>query len=91
MKRAKIHPYDLEEFAAYICGLDYDKIEEDLTDTIEKALYDKFDIDLDQLQRLMEIIMPLIDVGESPLTNTKFKGFSNIEANPPVWLLKTEI
>lgn len=91
MKRAKINTYDLEEFAAYISGLDYENIEEDLTSTVESALYDKYDIDLDQLQRLMEVIMPLIDVGESPLTNTKFKGFSNIETNPPVWLLKTEI
>jgi len=90
MKIAKIHPYDLEEFAAYICGLDYDSLEGDISGQIDTVLWEKFETDLKLLGQLMEVIMPLIDVGKSPLTNTKFKGFSKKEGNVGIWILKTE-
>jgi hypothetical protein len=91
LKKAKIGFYELEELAAFISDLDYENLDGDTNNQIEQAIYDKFGIDLDQFQKIVEVLMPLIDVGESPLTGTIFKGFSKKEGNHGTWLLKTEV
>lgn len=88
MKKAKISMLDLEELACKITGLDYDEIDGD-TSTIEDKLYEEFEIDLEGFQELISRLMPLIDVGTSPLTGQRFKGFSDIENK--CWLAKMAI
>lgn len=84
----KLDRFEIEELAAHICELDYDNV--DYSD-IEEKLYEKFNIDFDSFQTLMETLVPMIDVGSSPLTGTRYKGFSKIENNYGCWILRVEI
>jgi hypothetical protein len=43
---------------------------------VEEALFDKYEISLTTLAALMTKILPMVDVGESPITKERFKGFS---------------
>lgn len=78
---------DIEEFACYLTGLDYDKINAD-TQIIEEKLHDEFNIDLETFTKLVNKMIPLIDVGSSPITKKKYKGFSNQKG---IWFCKIEI
>lgn len=88
MKRAKVTALDVEELACHITGLDYDEIDAD-TSIIQEKLYDEFGCDLDQFTDLIQRLLPLIDVGSSPLTNKRYKGFSDTEKQ--IWLVKCEV
>ena len=79
--------FDTEELACKIVGLDYDEIDAD-TELIEEKLYDEFGIDLEVFTKLINKLVPLIDVGTSPLTGETFKGFSNQNG---LWLLKMRV
>ena len=50
---------------------------------------EEFFIDLDVFQDIVDRLLPLIDVGTSDLTNTKFKGFADVKKK--CWLVKTEV
>jgi len=91
MKRAKVHTFEIEELAAYMTGLNYDSLEGDIIGQVEQELFSEYEITLDQLQQVVEVLLPMIDVADSSLTNTKFKGFSKREGNVGTWILKTEI
>lgn len=84
----KLDRFELEELAAHLCGLNYDDVE---YNEIEQALFDKFNIDYDSFQNLIELLVPMIDVGTSPLTGTRYKGFSKIEGNHGCWVLRIEV
>ena len=84
----KLDQFEIEELAAHICGLDYDNVE---YSDIEESLYEKFNIDFDSFQNLMYALVPMIDVGTSPLTGTRYKGFSKVEKNHGCWLLRVEV
>ena len=71
-----IKQFELEELACRITGLDYDKIDAD-NDIIDERLYNEFNIDLEVLTRLINKLLPLIDVGRSPITSDRYKGFSD--------------
>jgi len=82
------HPFDIEELACKILGLDYDEIDAD-TQVVEEKLSEELCIDLDIFQDIVNRLLPLIDVGSSELTGTRFKGFSDVENK--TWLVKTEV
>lgn len=88
MDKEKISSLDVEELACVITGLDYDKIDAD-TSVIESAMYDQFGIDLESFQEILSRLLPLIDVGKSPLTKKRYKGFS--DPTHTGWILKVEI
>lgn len=88
VKKAKVMMFDIEELACKITGLDYEEINAD-TSVIENKLYEEFEIDLDNFSRIISRLLPLIDIGESPLTNKVYKGFADNENN--CWLVKTEV
>ncbi len=75
VNKATVHIFDMEELACKILGIDYDEIDAD-TEVIEEELYNMFEIDLENFSEIINRLLPLIDVGESPLTKQKFKGFS---------------
>ena len=79
---------EIEELACKILGLDYDDIDAD-TDVINEKMDEEFFIDLDVFQNIVDRLLPLIDVGTSELTNTKFKGFADVKNK--TWLVKTEV
>lgn len=81
-------PMEVEELACKITGLDYDEIDADETQ-IEEALLERFGCDLPQFADMMSRLVPLIDVGSSPLTKERYKGFADTEKQ--IWLLKMKI
>ncbi|MFK5856572.1 MAG: hypothetical protein QM503_10605 [Bacteroidota bacterium] len=86
-KKANLNGFDVEELACKVTGMDYDEIDAD-TETIEDALLVNFELDIEQFTELVNRLIPLIDVGESPITKKKYKGFSNQQGT---WLAKIEV
>lgn len=86
IETAPTHPFAIEELACQITGLDYDEIDAD-TAIIEQKIIDQFDIDLGSFQEIIERLLPLIQIGQSELTKTMYKGFGK----DGVWLVKMEI
>lgn len=84
--KANVHQFDMEELACKILGIDYDEIDAD-TQIIEEELYNQFETDLKNFSDIVNRLLPLIDIGESPLTKEKFKGFSTGQ----MWLAKVPV
>ena len=84
--KANVHVFDMEELACKILGIDYDEIDAD-TEVIEEELYNMFEIDLENFSEIVNRLLPLIDVGESPITKEKYKGFSTGNS----WLAKVPV
>lgn len=82
------HIFEIEQLACVMTGLDYDEIDAN-TELIEEKLMEVFDVDLNQLQKIVESLLPLINSGESPLTKKIYKGFCDIKNQ--VWLTKMEV
>ena len=77
--------FEIEELAAFICGLDFNDVERS---EIDQTLYEKFEADIEVFQNLVEALIPLIDIGWSPLTDSRYKGFSDQKG---MWLTKIEV
>lgn len=83
-KKFVLDSFDAEELAAAMCGLeDYED-----TDDVEKALYQKFEIDLDNFTELVRFIFAGMSIGVSPLTESIFIGVSDDKKQ--MWLAKKE-
>ena len=88
IKKAKVDFYEMEELACKILGLDYDEIDAD-TSVIEEAMYEQLEMSLEMFQDVLERLLPLVDKGQSPLTNEVYKGFADVENQ--CWLLRTKV
>ncbi len=80
--------YEVEELACHLLGLNYDDVD---NSDISDALFEKYEISFDQFHNLITALLPLIDVGTSPLSNTRYKGFSKVEGGVGMWLVRTEV
>jgi hypothetical protein len=80
----KVYDTDIEELAVFILGLD----EESDPWDIDHALYEEFECTLESFGKIIQHLLPLCDVGKSPLTGEKYRGFSDREGE--CWLIKTE-
>lgn len=78
--------YEVEELACKFLGLDYDSIDAN-TEIIEEKLSDEYYIDLSIFSDIVSKLLPLIDVGKSPLTDELYKGFSS----EGIWLVKMKV
>jgi hypothetical protein len=87
VESANIHYFDLEELACKVTGLDYDEIDADSA-IIEETIHEVFDCSMDTFGDIVARLLPLVDVGASPLTEKVYKGFSDTENK--VWLIKME-
>jgi hypothetical protein len=67
-KTLKLDEFDVMDLAGYICGLN--------EDAIEDALQEQFGITLTGFAALMTKLLPMVDIGVSPLSQERFKGFS---------------
>jgi hypothetical protein len=88
IKKANVRPFDVEELACKILGLDYDEIDAD-TQVIEEKLEEEFSIDLSVFGDIISRLLPLVDVGKSPLTGVIHRGFADVENK--CWLVKEDI
>ena len=81
---------DVMDLACEITGLDVEEVDGDFS-IVEDTLLDELNIDFDSFHEIVNRLLPLIDVGESPLTKKRFKGFSKIEDGMGCWIVRTEI
>lgn len=86
--KVRTGPYEIEELACKILGIDYDEIDAD-TSIIEEKIDEEFFIDLHTFTDIVERLLPLIDVGTGGLTDVKYKGFADVKNK--IWLVKTEV
>lgn len=86
--KTKLITLEVEELACKITGLDYDEIDAD-TEIINEKLYEELNLDLENFTEIISRLLPLIDVGSSPLTQKRYKGFSDVEKQ--MWLVKTVV
>ena len=60
---------DFQELACVILGLDYDKlVEHGVEGEIDNALYDKFEITMEQFCDLVKALLPLTKPLQNPMT-----------------------
>ena len=64
---------DAEELAIAVLGID-EETDPD-SNTIEAALFDKFDCSFEQFHQIAEALMPFTISVKSPLTGTVYCGF----------------
>ena len=75
---------DLYELIAYLAQINRDEYEDS---DLEEALYNQFDITMEQFENLIEKLLPLCCIAESPLTNKLYQGFGTNN----IWLIKKEV
>ncbi|MDA8361967.1 MAG: hypothetical protein M0Z44_08270 [Gammaproteobacteria bacterium] len=75
--------WDYEELVRHLCGIP----EDDETADLDSACLEKFEVDFPQFCKIVETLMPLTAVGQSPLTGNTYQGF----ANGNRWLAKRVI
>ena len=90
IKRINADWDEVIELACEITGTDIETVYGNF-DVIEDALYEKLNIDFDSFHEIINRLLPLIDVGKSPLSGKFFKGFSKIEDGRGCWIVKAEI
>ncbi len=82
-----VESFESEELAAALCNC---KEDED-TDVIEQALYDKYEISLEKFHELVQDFFDKLTFGISPLTETALVGLSVEEEKRGRWLIKKEV
>ena len=70
-----ISDYDAEELAAKLLGFG-DEYE---PEEVEQELFDVYEISMDSFHRLISDLAPMCEVGQSPLSGKKSRGFADIE------------
>ncbi|ABI59738.1 hypothetical protein [Nitrosomonas eutropha] len=92
MTKFKADDLEIEELAAFLLGEELDAFI-DVDGTYEYKLWlsfwEKFGVDVDDFVRTVNMLIPLINIGRSPITNTLYKGFSNSDGN--LWLVKMKV
>lgn len=73
MKEADISDLEILDLAAHILNINR---EENNDDEIFEAFDSEFGVDLLRFRNVIECIVPLITIEESPIDGKKFKGFS---------------
>lgn len=70
---SRIHYTDIEELAVAVLGLNED--DDPDSDTIEQAIYDKFECDFNVFHKIVESLIDFTIPAKSALTETVFNGF----------------
>ena len=80
----KISDYDAEELAAKLLGFgeDYEP------DEVEQKLFDVYEISMDSFHRLISDLAPMCEVGQSPITGEKFRGFADVASQ--CWIARVD-
>lgn len=82
MKKALVNWMDVEVLAARMMG-----VSEDDRDEIEDAFYSKYEMSLEQFEKVIEDLHPMLAFDISPLTETPSVGY----ATGNEWIIKKEI
>lgn len=79
-----IDSLDDETLAAHLCGIE----EEEDRDVIGVALLDKFNIDIDNFEKIIAALLPMMTLAISPLTERAYIGIA--DKSTGVWLIKRD-
>ncbi len=79
--------YDHVELATVLVGLDPFEHEDD-KDEVWRMLTERFGIEPDKFNQLIDMLLPMIDVSRSPITDELSVGFT---ADLKTWLSKIEV
>lgn len=80
-----IHYTEIEELACHILGLDYDEVD---YNEIEMEIIERFNCDFDGFHNIIELLLPTLETGHSPLTETSYIGFANKKTKE--WIIKVK-
>ena len=70
--------YDAQKLACAILGVNYDDlVDEGRENEIEEALYEKFEIDMENFIKIVEALLPFTPVVQAGLTGNKYHAFVN--------------
>jgi hypothetical protein len=83
---SKLNYLEDMELAIAVLGINEDECE-DIDSEIDNLLAECYEIDLQTFSRIAGTLLDLIDVGTSPITGEKFKGF----AKDGCWLVKRRV
>lgn len=75
----------IEELMAHLLDVNADENWDDL----EYLFYEKYNIDQENFERLINELLPMIEVAKSPLTKQLYKGFANRDKE--MWLVRIEV
>jgi hypothetical protein len=76
------------ELAAHLLGIDEDA--DDLDEQVEQKMWEKYEIEFSNFRVLANDLLPLCDVGQSPITKELFRGFSIREEKHGRWLARVD-
>lgn len=76
------------ELAAHLLGIDEDA--DDLDEQVEAKIYERYEIEFHNFRVLCSELLPLCDVGQSPITKELFRGFSVREETHGRWLARVD-
>lgn len=70
--------YDAQELACAILGMDYDELVDEGRDSeIEDALYEKFEIDMEQFCDIVKALLPFTPKVKAGLSGDVYHAFVN--------------
>lgn len=92
-KSVKLDWLDVQDLAAHVLGLDPDDYDDDvIEDKLTEKFFEMEDGPLGAFQKIVEHLIPTVDIGESPLTGIYYKGFTrDFGNNKKTWLVKSII
>lgn len=76
-----------KEIIAYKENQGYEPEDELEEEELEEILYEHFDMNLDQLEMIVERLIPLCAIDKSPLSGNWYQGF----AKDDMWIIKRKI
>lgn len=70
--------WDTQELACAILGLNYDDlVDEGRENEIDEALYEKFEISMEQFENIVEALLPFTPVVKAGLSGKMYHAFVN--------------
>lgn len=82
----------IEELAAFLLEVELDELTDkdgDYEYKLWNLFHHRFGIEAPDFAKLINALVPMIEVGKSPLTKKIYKGFANTEKK--LWLVKMEV
>ena len=76
------------ELAAHLLGIDENA--DDFEERVDDKLYETWGIDYDSFRSLCSSLLPLCEVGQSPITKQIFRGFAVREEKYGRWLARVD-
>lgn len=87
MSKYRVDEFEAQELAGAILGIDEDDDRGvEYEEAIEQALFNKYDVTLEDYTTIVQDLMDKLTVACSPITDKVYIGFSE----PGMWLVKKE-